>query len=85
MRFRIRAGQIVLQNSRLRVSWERLSPYQLPSSRVIHVESAGFGSPLFSTGNITLVMIFRGDKAINVLNKPIWGTPNLNIDSTSFR
>jgi hypothetical protein len=22
--------------------------------------------------------------AINVLNKPIWGTPNLNIHSTSF-
>jgi hypothetical protein len=27
--------------------------------------------------------ILRAD-AINVLNKPIWGTPNLNIDSTSF-
>jgi hypothetical protein len=31
--------------------------------------------------NIT--MNFRAD-AINLLNHPIWGTPNLNIDSTSF-
>ncbi len=30
-----------------------------------------------------IVMTFRGD-AINLLNKPIWGNPNLNIDSTSF-
>ena len=30
-----------------------------------------------------IVMIFRAD-ATNLLNKPIWGTPNLNIDSTSF-
>ncbi len=30
-----------------------------------------------------IVMILRGD-AINLLNKPIWGNPNLNIDSTSF-
>jgi hypothetical protein len=30
-----------------------------------------------------IVMIFRGD-AINLLNKPIWGTPSLNIDSTTF-
>jgi len=22
--------------------------------------------------------------ALNILNRPIWGTPNLNIDSTSF-
>jgi len=28
-------------------------------------------------------MTFRAD-AINLLNKPIWGNPNLNIDSTSF-
>jgi hypothetical protein len=28
-------------------------------------------------------MIFRAD-AINVLNKPIWSTPTVNIDSTSF-
>jgi len=28
-------------------------------------------------------MIFRAD-AVNLLNRPIWGTPNLNIDSTSF-
>jgi hypothetical protein len=31
--------------------------------------------------NITLRL--RAD-AINLLNRPIWGTPNLNIDSTSF-
>jgi hypothetical protein len=31
--------------------------------------------------NVTLRV--RAD-AINLLNKPIWGTPNLNIDSTSF-
>ena len=31
--------------------------------------------------NITLRV--RAD-AINLLNRPIWGTPNLNIDSTSF-
>jgi hypothetical protein len=31
--------------------------------------------------NITLRV--RAD-ALNILNKPIWGTPNLNIDSTSF-
>jgi len=30
-----------------------------------------------------ITAIFRAD-AINLLNKPIWGTPNLNIDSTSF-
>jgi hypothetical protein len=30
-----------------------------------------------------IVMLFRAD-ATNLLNKPIWGTPNLNIDSTSF-
>ncbi len=30
-----------------------------------------------------VAMILRAD-AINLLNKPIWGTPNLNIDSTSF-
>ena len=30
-----------------------------------------------------IVMTFRGD-AINLLNKPIWGNPTLNIDSTSF-
>jgi len=28
-------------------------------------------------------MIFRAD-AINILNSPIWNTPNMNIDSTSF-
>ena len=28
-------------------------------------------------------MIFRAD-AINVLNKPIWSSPQTNIDSTSF-
>jgi hypothetical protein len=31
--------------------------------------------------NVTLRL--RAD-ALNVLNRPIWGTPNLNIDSTSF-
>ncbi len=31
--------------------------------------------------NITVRL--RAD-ALNVLNKPIWNTPNLNIDSTSF-
>jgi hypothetical protein len=30
-----------------------------------------------------ITAILRAD-AINVLNRPIWGTPNLNIDSTSF-
>jgi len=30
-----------------------------------------------------IIMIFRAD-ATNLLNKPIWGTPSLNIDSTSF-
>lgn len=30
-----------------------------------------------------IVMILRGD-AINLLNKPIWGNPSFNIDSTSF-
>jgi hypothetical protein len=28
-------------------------------------------------------MTFRAD-ALNVLNKPIWNTPNLNINNTSF-
>jgi len=30
-----------------------------------------------------IVMTFRAD-AINILNKPIWSTPSLNVDSTSF-
>jgi hypothetical protein len=39
--------------------------------------------PVVLNAERNIVMIFRAD-AINLLNKPIWGTPNLNIDSTSF-
>jgi hypothetical protein len=39
--------------------------------------------PVILNHEHNIVMIFRAD-ATNLLNKPIWSTPNLNIDSTSF-
>jgi hypothetical protein len=75
------AGQIVLQNP---------APGQLGTLSPTNFRGLGsftlnlqISKPVVLNREHNIVMTFRGD-AINLLNKPIWGTPNLNIDSTSF-
>ena len=49
----------------------------------VHAEHAGYPKQSPSTAERNITLRLRAD-AINLLNRPIWGTPNLNIDSTSF-
>ena len=75
------SGKIILQNpapgslgTLSPTSWRGLGSFTL------NLQASKFVT-LNRERNIT--MNFRAD-AINLLNHPIWGTPNLNIDSTSF-
>ena len=75
------SGQVVLQNP---------APGQLGTLSPTNFRGLGsftlnlqISKPVVLNREHNIVMTFRGD-AINLLNKPIWGTPNLNIDSTSF-
>jgi hypothetical protein len=75
------AGQIVLQNP---------APGQLGTLSPTNFRGLGSftlnlqaSKPVVINRERNIVMTFRAD-AINLLNKPIWGTPTLNIDSTSF-
>jgi len=75
------AGQIVLQNP---------APGQLGTLSPTIFRGLGsftlnlqVSKPIVLNREHNVIMILRGD-AINLLNKPIWATPTLNIDSTSF-
>jgi Carboxypeptidase regulatory-like domain/TonB dependent receptor len=75
------SGQIVLQNS-APGALGTLSPtnFRGLGSFTLNLQVS---KPIVLNREHNVIMTFRGD-AINLLNKPIWGTPNLNIDSTSF-
>jgi hypothetical protein len=75
------SGQIVLQNPAAG-SLGTLSPtnFRGLGSFTLNLQVS---KPVVLNREHNVIMTFRGD-AINLLNKPIWGTPNLNIDSTSF-
>jgi hypothetical protein len=75
------SGQIVLQNP---------TPGALGTLNPTNFRGLGsftmnlqFSKPVVINRERNIVATFRAD-AINLLNKPVWGTPNLNIDSTSF-
>lgn len=74
-------GQIILENP-VPGSLGPLSPtaYRGLGSFTLNLQLSK-AVTLNAERNITLR--FRAD-ALNLLNKPIWATPNLNIDSTSF-
>jgi hypothetical protein len=75
------SGQIVLQNPAAG-SLGTLSPtnFRALGSFTLNLQVS---KPIVLNREHNVIMTFRGD-AINLLNKPIWGTPNLNIDNTAF-
>jgi len=79
-----------LQNSSGQMVLENPAPGSLGSLNPTNFRGLGsftlnlqLSKPVVLNRERNIVMTFRAD-AINLLNKPIWGTPNLNIDSTSF-
>lgn len=75
------SGQIVIENP---------GPGQLGTLNPTNFRGLGsftlnveLAKPVAINRERNIVAMFRAD-AINLLNRPIWGTPNLNIDSTSF-
>jgi hypothetical protein len=74
-------GQILLENP---------GPGQLGTLSPTNFRGLGsftlnlqLSKPITISREKRITAILRAD-AINLLNRPIWGTPNLNIDSTSF-
>jgi Carboxypeptidase regulatory-like domain/TonB dependent receptor len=75
------SGQVVLQNP-VAGQLGSLSPTNFRGLGTFTLNLTA-SKPVVLSRERNIVMTFRAD-AINLLNKPVWSTPNLNIDSTSF-
>ncbi|HUI56998.1 MAG TPA: hypothetical protein VLY04_18615, partial [Bryobacteraceae bacterium] len=74
-------GNIILQNQIAGLAGP-LSPFSFRGLGT-YTFNLELSKPVVLNTERDIQMIFRAD-IINVLNSPIWSTPNLNIDSTSF-